>query len=249
MRANARLKYLVHTLGVENFKKLVESYMGKKISPWVPLPDWKLVDWMGWHPQGDGKLFLGVNVEQGRIIDRDGMKLKTFLRKVVDKYNTDIRLPPLQSVVIGGIDAKDKDAIDALMKEHGVKSIEEYDAMTRKSIACPAFPLCGLAQAEAERVMPAFNKRVGALMDKMGLPGESFVMRMTGCPNGCARPYMAEVAFVGQGPDLYQVWLGGSPDQAGRTGWQWIDKMKAADMETTLEVLTFTCLLVQKYKY
>jgi len=177
------------------------------------------------------------------------MKLKTFLRKVVDKYNTDIRLTPLQSVVIGGIDAKDKDAIDALMKEHGVKSIEEYDAMTRKSIACPAFPLCGLAQAEAERVMPAFNKRVGALMDKMGLPGESFVMRMTGCPNGCARPYMAEVAFVGQGPDLYQVWLGGSPDQAGRTGWQWIDKMKAADMETTLEVLTFTCLLVQKYKY
>jgi len=245
VRANARLKYLVHTLGVENFKKLVESYMGKKFSPWVPLPDWKLVDWMGWHPQGDGKLFLGVNIEQGRIIDRDGMKLKTFLRKVVDKYNTDIRLTPLQSVVIGGIDAKDKDAIDALMKEHGVKSIEEYDAMTRKSIACPAFPLCGLAQAEAERVMPAFNKRVGALMDKMGLPGESFVMRMTGCPNGCARPYMAEVAFVGQGPDLYQVWLGGSPDQAGRTGWQWIDKMKAADMETTLEVLT---LLAYWYK-
>jgi len=236
VRANARLKYLVHTLGVENFRKLVDSYIGgKKIQPWVPLPDWKMVDWMGWHPQGDGKYFLGVNVEQGRIIDKDGMKLKSFLRKVVDKYNCDMRLTPHQSVVLCGIDPKNKDDIDAMMKQHGIKGIEEIDAFTRKSIACPAFPLCGLAQAEAERVMPNFNKRMGALMDKMGLPGQSFVMRMTGCPNGCARPYMAELAFVGQGPDLYQVWLGGSPDQDGRTGWHWIDKMKAADAETTLE--------------
>ena len=235
VRANARLKYLVHTLGVENFKKLVESYMGQKIQPWVPLPDWKMVDWMGWHPQGDGKYFLGVNVEQGRVIDKDGVNVKSFLRAVVDKYNTDIRLTPTQSVVLCGIDPKDKDDIDAMMKKHGIKSIEEIDPFTRRSIACPAFPLCGLAQAEAERVMPSFNQRMGALMEKMGMPGESFVMRMTGCPNGCARPYMAEVAFVGQGPDLYQVWLGGSPDQAGRTGWHWMDKMKAAEMETTLE--------------
>jgi sulfite reductase (ferredoxin) len=82
--------------------------------------------------------------------------------------------------------------------------------------------------------MPNFNKRMGTLMDKMGLPGQSFVMRMTGCPNGCARPYMAELAFVGQGPDLYQVWLGGSPDQDGRTGWHWIDKMKAHILKSLL---------------
>ena len=236
VRANARLKYLVHTLGVENFRKLVESYMGgKKMKPWVPLPDWKMVDWMGWHPQGDGKYFLGVNVEQGRVIDRGDMKLKSFLRAVVDKFNTDIRLTPTQSVVLCGIDPKDKDTIDGMMKEYGIKGIEEIDPFTRRSIACPAFPLCGLAQAEAERVMPDFNKRMGALMDKMGMPGESFVMRMTGCPNGCARPYMAEVSFVGQGPNLYQVWLGGSPDQAGRTGWHWKDKMKMDEMEATLE--------------
>jgi len=239
VRANARLKYLVHTLGVENFKKLTESYMGKKIQPWVPLPDWKMVDWMGWHPQGDGKYFLGVNIEQGRVVDKDGVNLKSFLRAVVDKYNIDMRLTPTQSVVLCGIDPKDKDDVDAMMSKYGIKGIEEIDPFTRRSIACPAFPLCGLAQAEAERVMPTFNKRMGELMTKMGLPGESFVIRMTGCPNGCARPYMAEVAFVGQGPNLYQVWLGGSPDQAGRTGWHWMDKMKGDDMETTLEPLFY----------
>jgi sulfite reductase (ferredoxin) len=163
------------------------------------------------------------------------MKLKSFLRAVVDKYNCDIRLTGKQDVILAGIEPAAKTDVDAMMKQFGIPAIEEIDSFTRRSIACPAFPLCGLAQAEAERVMPSFNARMGALMEKMGMPGESFVMRMTGCPNGCARPYMAEVAFVGQGPNKYQVWLGGSPDQDGRTGWQWIDKMEASKMEEVLE--------------
>jgi len=240
VRANARMKYLVHSLGVANFRKLVESYFGKKISPMVPLPAWRMVDWMGWHEQGDGKLFLGVIVEQGRVKDFDnGLRLKTALRTIVDKYGLDTRLTADQNIVLCGIDPKDRSDIDAILLAHGVKPIEQVDMMTRKSIACPAFPLCGLAQAEAERRMPDFNSRVNALLDRVGMPGESFVMRMTGCPNGCARPYMAELAFVGQGPDLYQVWMGGSSQLDGRTGWRWKDKMKQSDLEAELEPVLF----------
>jgi sulfite reductase (ferredoxin) len=235
VRANARLKYLVHTIGIDNFRTLVETYAGKKVQPWAPLPPWKMLDWLGWHEQGDGNLFLGVNVEQGRVKDEGALRLKTALRKVVDQFNVDVRLTPHQNVVFAGVRPADRAAIDALLLEHGVKPIEEIDAFTRKSIACPAFPLCGLAQAEAERRMPDFNQRVAALVARLGLEGESFVQRITGCPNGCARPYMAELAFVGQGPDLYQVWLGGSPNQDGRTGWAWKDKMKQTDLEATLE--------------
>eukprot|EP00292_Cryptomonas_paramecium_P004146 CAMPEP_0113711836 /NCGR_PEP_ID=MMETSP0038_2-20120614/31010_1 /TAXON_ID=2898 /ORGANISM="Cryptomonas paramecium" /LENGTH=684 /DNA_ID=CAMNT_0000638201 /DNA_START=65 /DNA_END=2119 /DNA_ORIENTATION=+ /assembly_acc=CAM_ASM_000170 len=235
VRANARLKYLLHTIGIDNFRNLVEKYSAKKIKPWVPLPPWKLVDWLGWHEQGDGNLFLGINVEQGRVKDDGDFKLKTALRKLVDTYGYDLRLTGQQNVVICDVKPSDKAAVDKLLKEHGIKPIEEVDSLVRKSMACPSFPLCGLAQAESERRMPDFDRRLRAQLDNLGLKGESFVFRMTGCPNGCARPYMAEVACVGQGPDLYQVWLGGSPNQDGRTGWPWKDKVKQADLEATLE--------------
>jgi sulfite reductase (ferredoxin) len=101
-------------------------------------------------------------------------------------------------------------------------------------MACPALPLCGLAQTEAERIMPSYVVRVRALLDKMNLPGEEIVMRMTGCPNGCARPYMAELAFVGDGPRSYQVWLGGSPVLT-RTAYPYMAKMDTDDLEKTME--------------
>ena len=114
--------------------------------------------------------------------------------------------------------------------------VSEIDAITRKSIACPAFPLCGLAMAEAERAQPEINARLWATLRKMGMANDDFVTRTTGCPNGCARPYMAELAFVGSGPDSYQVWLGGSPDQAERTAQPTsIFKMPYADLEKTVE--------------
>jgi len=239
VRANARLKYLVHTLGIDNFKKLVESYYGKKVGKWVPLPQWRMVDWMGWHEQGDGKLFLGVIVEQGRVKDDGSFQLKKAIRAIVDKYDLDTRLTADQNIVLCGIDPKDRADIDSMLKSHGIKPIEEVDMMTRKSIACPAFPLCGLAQAEAERRMPDFNARVNAVLTKMGMPGESFVQRMTGCPNGCARPYMAELSWVGQGPDLYQVWLGGSSQLDGRTGFKYKDKVKESEMEAEIEPILY----------
>merc|ERR1719506_2257690 len=145
-------------------------------------------------------------------------------------------LTPSQSIVLRNIEPATKLTVEGILKEHGVKMIHEIDPITRKSIACPAFPLCGLAMAEAERVQPELNTRLVAKLEEMGMGNTEFVTRTTGCPNGCARPYMAEIAFVGSGPATYQLWLGGSPAQAGRTAYATdIFKMKYDDLEATVE--------------
>ena len=155
---------------------------------------------------------------------------------MVDTYDTPMILTPSQSVVLRNIEPKDKYAVEALLKGHGVKMVHELHQITRKSIACPAFPLCGLAMAEAERVQPTINARLVAKLEEMGMANTDFVTRTTGCPNGCARPYMAEIAFVGSGPNTYQLWLGGSPHQAGRTAYATdIFKMKFDELEATVE--------------
>ena len=108
VRSSARLKYLVHTLGIDKFRSLVEQYHGKKIEPWAPLPEWKFLDWLGWHDQGDGKLMLGVNIEQGRIRDTESAQIKTVLRLLVDRYDLPMILTPSQSIVLRNIEPKDK---------------------------------------------------------------------------------------------------------------------------------------------
>eukprot|EP00614_Pseudopedinella_elastica_P022864 CAMPEP_0172615060 /NCGR_PEP_ID=MMETSP1068-20121228/55804_1 /TAXON_ID=35684 /ORGANISM="Pseudopedinella elastica, Strain CCMP716" /LENGTH=628 /DNA_ID=CAMNT_0013420069 /DNA_START=63 /DNA_END=1949 /DNA_ORIENTATION=- len=237
VRANARMKYLVHNLGIDAFRGLVETYFGKKIEPWRPLVEWKYSDWMGWHEQGDGKLFLGINVEQGRVKDEGSMRLKTLLQTVADKYGLTMVLSPSQSVIIKDIPPSLKEEISSLVTSHGVLHVEEIDPLTRLSIACPALPMCGLAITEAERVMPSYVERLRASMDKLGLQGDEIMVRMTGCPNGCARPYMAEMAFVGDGPKSYQLWVGGSPVLAERTGFALVDRVPTDKFEETVEPL------------
>lgn len=234
VRANARMKYLVHTLGIDNFRALTESYFGKKIQPWREIPEFKYNDWMGWWEQGDGKLFYGLHVDNGRVKDEGDFRLKTCLRVLVDKFNLSMIISPTQSLVFTDVDPKDKDEIDAIIKEHGLLSIEEVDPLARLAMACPALPLCGLAQTEAERRMPSYVERIRALLTKMNLNDEEILMRMTGCPNGCARPYMAELAFVGDGNNTYQIWLGGSPVLT-RTAFPYTKKMKDELLEETLE--------------
>ena len=234
VRANARMKYLVHTLGIDNFRKLVESYHGKPIQPWRPIKDWKYNDWMGWWEQGDGKLFYGQHIENGRVKDEGDFRLKTALRVIVDKYNLRMVMSPTQSIIFRDIDPKDKSDIDAILREHGIKPIEEVDPLNRLAMACPALPLCGLAQTEAERKMPDYLAQVRDLLGKMNLNDEEIMIRMTGCPNGCARPYMAELAFVGDGAKSYQVWLGGSPVLT-RTAYPFKARMPNTDLEKTLE--------------
>jgi len=178
---------------------------------------------MGWHEQGDGKLFLGVNIEQGRVRDYDdsafgslkNAKVKAAMHKLVADFNLTMILTPSQSVIFRDIKPELKPAIDAILEAHGLKSIEEVEPLVRLSMACPSLPLCGLAIAEAERRMPLLMSNMKELLTKLGIPESEIIIRMTGCPNGCARPYMAELAFVGDGPDSYQMWVGGN---SGLTG-------------------------------
>merc|ERR1719238_2500893 len=239
VRSNARMKYLVHKLGIDKFRDLVHSYLPEPwIEPWRELPPWEYKDWMGWHEQGDGKLFLGIPIDSGRVRDfEDGPQVKSALRAIVDRYDTDLILSPTQSILIKDIEPRHKVAIEELMSEHGVKLVEDVDALDRLAMACPALPLCGLAMTEAERVMPEYTARIRAQLIRQGLGEENIMMRMTGCPNGCARPYMAELAFVGDGQNSYQLWVAGSPNLDGRTGIPLLDKVKDTQMEETLEPL------------
>ncbi len=231
-RRHARMKYLIHDWGVAKFTAKVEEYYGKKIEPLKQLPAFRYLDFLGWHEQGDGKVFLGISVVNGRVKDEGDFKLRTALREIVQKYQIPMRVTPHQNVLIYDIDPLDRDNINKILLSNGVEPDPlNIDPLVRYSMACPALPTCGLAVTESERVAPSVNERFRVLLDKLGLPDEQFVIRMTGCPNGCARPYMAEVGFVGSFPESYQVWLAGCPAQT-RLAQVYTDRMHINDLET-----------------
>ncbi|WP_448597358.1 sulfite reductase, ferredoxin dependent [Thermoleptolyngbya sp.] len=235
-RRHARMKYLIHDWGVDKFRSMVESYFGKPLQPLKPLPPFEYKDFLGWHEQGDGKLFLGISVENGRVKDEGAFQLKTALREIEKTFALPMRLTPHQNILLHDIEPGDRPTIQAILTRCGIRAETEIDTLVRYSMACPALPTCGLAIAESERALPTVLERIRALLDRVGLPDEHFVVRMTGCPNGCARPYLAEIGLVGQAPDAYQLWLGADPHQT-RLGLVYMDKMPIQDLEKTLEPL------------
>ena len=213
-RRHSRMKYLLQEWGVAKFRTQVETYFKKSIQPMHPTPAFQYLDFLGWHEQGDGKLFLGISIVNGRVKDEGTLKLRTALRQIIETYNLPMRVTPHQNVLIHEIDPADKDTISDILAINGVEvDPTKIDSLVRLSMACPALPTCGLAVTESERIIPQVNERLRALLTKLDLADEQFVTRMTGCPNGCARPYLAELGFVGSFPDSYQVWLAGCPAQ------------------------------------
>jgi len=235
-RRHARMKYLIHDWGVDRFRQQVETYLGKPLKPFKKLPKWTFYDYLGWHEQGDGQWFVGIPIENGRVLDRPDLRLKTALRQIVERFNLPMLVTPNQSVLFYDIPVEIKDDLQAILTDCGIQRETDLDPMVRYAMACPALPLCGLAITESERVMPTVLQRLRTLLTRLGLQDEHFVVRMTGCPNGCARPYMAELGLVGSAPEAYQVWLGGSPDQT-RLARPYLERMADATMETTLEPL------------
>jgi sulfite reductase (ferredoxin) len=208
-RRHARLKYTIADRGLDWFRDEVQRRVPFKLQPPEPL-SWKPVDdHLGWHEQGDGSLYVGIYVENGRIADVDGVRCRTGLRKIVDELRPQVRLTAQQNVILAGIDPKDRARVEQLMAEHGIAAVEAIPQAIRNAMACPAIPTCGLAVAEAERALPGLIRQLATILDEVGLAEERISFRMSGCPNGCSRPYLGDVGFVGTTLGKYDVMLGG----------------------------------------
>jgi sulfite reductase (NADPH) hemoprotein beta-component len=209
-RKHARLKYVLAERGVAWFRGELEQRLGFKLGPARPFVFTRQGDLYGWQKQFDGRYFLGLFVQNGRIKDDGAGRLKTGLRRVVEQFQPELRLTPWQNILLVNIEAQHRDAITKILADHGVNVENQGTVISRASIACPALPTCGLALAESERAIPDVLKRIEHLLAETGLKDEEIIIRMTGCPNGCARPLMAELAFVGRAPGKYQLYLGGN---------------------------------------
>jgi sulfite reductase (NADPH) hemoprotein beta-component len=233
-RKHARLKYVIAERGVDWTRAEVEKRAGIKLEPARPFEFTSVSDLYGWHQAVDGKWFFTQFVETGRVKDVEGRKLKTALRKVAERFPTlEFRLTTNQNVVLANVSESEKAGINSLLVEHGVKTESQASVLHAASMACPALPTCGLALAESERIFPGLVDRIEKLCGEVGLNGEEIIIRSTGCPNGCARPYTAELAFVGKAPGRYQVWLGGNTTGT-RLNRVWKDMIKEAELESEL---------------
>ncbi len=208
-RKIARLKYLVHRWGLPRFKEKVEEYYGQPLADPEPEDVTGHNDHIGWDQQGDGRWFYGLNIENGRILDNESMQLKSALREICTRLDPGIRLTAHQSLLLTDIQPEQRDEVEAILRRHHVKLSDQYSTVRRWSMACVAWPTCGLAITDAERALPGVIDQLEVELAKLGLEDEPFTVRMTGCPNGCARPYNCDVGLVGKARGRYTVFVGG----------------------------------------
>jgi sulfite reductase (ferredoxin) len=235
-RKIARLKYLIADWGVPKFKAMVEQYYGKGLPDPHPSDVTGVDDHIGWHEQGDGKLFLGINIENGRIKDEGNLRIKAGLRAILIRFGMDTRLTALQSVILCDIDPTHKAEINRILAEHGIKGADELSLLRRYAIACPAFPTCGLSITEAERALPGVIDELEKVIAKLGLQSNKISVHMTGCPNGCARPYTPDIGLVGKAVGKYTMFLGGNPEGT-RLGFIYRDMLPLEEIVPTLTPL------------
>ena len=237
-RRHARLKYVLAERGVDWFRTEVERRAGIKLEPARPFQFTRQGDLLGWHRQTNGNYFLGLFVENGRIRDGDGYQLKTGLRRVCERFQPGVRLTTSQNILLVDVRPEDRDRVTAILSEHGVSVDNPFSRTRLASMACPSMPTCGLGLAESERALPELLTRIEGLLAELGLPEEEFIIRMTGCPNGCTRPFMAEIAFVGRAPGKYQFYLGGN-EASTRLNRLYRENVKTEDLIPELrQVLT-----------
>lgn len=209
-RRHARLKYLVHDWGLDRFRQQVETYLGYSLSPIRPMPVMEVDDHLGWHRQVDGRWFYGLFVENGRVKDAGSYRLRTGLRAIISRFRPTLRLTGQQRVLLSGFTTEQKPELEGLLRYYGLQPAEEISQVRRHALACPALPTCGLALAEAERYLPTLLDELEPDIAALGLAAERISIRMTGCPNGCARPYVADIGLVGRSGTRYNVYLGGA---------------------------------------
>jgi sulfite reductase beta subunit-like hemoprotein len=220
-RRHARLKYLLEAWGVERVREAVRARLadGAILGPLNPPAGEAAAnaepraahqhDHLDGGPQGDGRSFYGVRVESGRVADRGVVRLRTALREVVERFAPGVRVTPMQSLLLTDLDPARLAEIEAILVEHGVEPVRALRPLRRLALACPALPTCGLALADAERALPGVLPDLERELARLGLEDVPLTVRMTGCPNGCARPYNADIGLVGRRPGFYHVLVGG----------------------------------------
>ena len=203
-RKLSRLKYTIDRLGFAAFKTEIETRLGEALPPSREFTFSQNGDRFGWHQGFDGRWHLNLRIESGRITGQalDG------LREIAKIHRGDFRLTPNQNVIIAGVDAGQRESIDDLVNSFGLDGYQRGSAMRHMALACVALPTCTLAMAEAERYLPDFLNQVEVLLAKYALTDAPILLRLSGCPNGCSRPYLGEIALVGKAPGRYNLHLG-----------------------------------------
>jgi sulfite reductase (ferredoxin) len=208
-RRHARMKYLVAERGIAWFKAELEQRLGRSLQEPRALTWQDVADHLGWHEQGDGHWFLGLYVENGRVKDDKDLRLRSGLRAIVEEFQPGIHLTAQQNILLTDIAEDQRTAIQQRLTEYGISFDPTALGLRRFAMACPALPTCGQALAEAERVSPELVSQIEADLRTLGLENEPVSIRMTGCPNGCARPYMGDIGIVGRTKDVYNIYVGG----------------------------------------
>ncbi len=208
-RKHSRFKYTVDDRGADWILAKLNEYLGYELGPVRPYEFKDNGDRFGWVEDENGNFHYTLYVEGGRVMDSPAFPIRTGLREIAKIHGGDFRLTANQNLVIANISAKKRAEVEALLEKYGMHRSHERSALRLASIACVALPTCGLALAEAERYLPEVVTELEEELENAGLRHDSITIRMTGCPNGCGRPFISEIGFVGRGPDKYNLYLGG----------------------------------------
>ncbi len=235
-RKLSRLKYTIDKHGLPWFIEEIERRLGEKLPPARDYGFDHSGDRFGWIEGFDGRWHLTLRIESGRIVDTEKQQGLTGLREIAKIHQGDFRLTPNQNLIIAGVAVEQRDAIDMLVKQYGLDNYQRSSAMRLYALACVAFPTCTLAMAEAERYLPNFLDRVEVILKRYSLEQAPILLRISGCPNGCSRPYLGEIALVGKALGRYNLQLG-ADFQGRRLNRLYKENIDEAGILETLEPL------------
>lgn len=211
-RKHARLKYTIQDRGLDWFRGEVESRLGWKFAPARAVKFDSQADDYGWHRDVDGDWYFTLLVLSGRIKDTEELKMKTAIREIAEIHDGEFRLTANQNLMISGVTEEKKGRIEAILAKYNLADYNNQTGLRLNALSCPSMPTCGLGLAESERALPEILEKLEEVMISSGLRDDAITIRMTGCPNGCARPYLAEIGLVGKAPGKYNLHLGAAFD-------------------------------------